>query len=384
MSTKRTKGKPAAAAGGHEGQPGADRDLALVEAARSARAEEVAALLRDGADPNTKDDRGVTAIHAAMQCKAAVGKPELTARVSIARALLEMGVDLEQVDDRGRTVLAKACMLAGGKAKELVARVLARGPKLSAVDADGYTILHLAVAYDHEALFRAALSGGVDVDARDGDGGTALFHAAYAGKLELVRELLAAGAAPNLTTKRGYTPLRSAVWVGALPIVKLLLEKGADPAIVDHEHGYSMVEIAAFRRHGPVLSHLLSAGLPPGNALTTLGGRFGSDGRSGKSKLDALVRTLIRGGADVRAASKEGVTALAQFLDGPPRSWDLAIVLQLVEAGATPDVEVKVEMTPNVFSRVSAREVLSGETPAGVSDAAAFLRIRELLRPPQP
>jgi hypothetical protein len=352
----------------------------MVEAARAARAEEVAELLRHGADPNTKDARGVSAIHAAMQCKAAVGKPELAARISIARALLEMGVDLEQVDDRGRTVLAKACLLAGGRAKELVALVLARGPKLSAADADGYTILHLAVAYDHEPLFRAALNGGVDVDARDGEGGTALFHAAYAGKLELVRELLAAGAAPNLATRRGYTPLRSAVWIGSLPIVKLLLEHGGDPSIVDKEHGYSMVEVAAFRRHGPVLSHLLGAGLPPGGALTTLGGRFGSDGRSGKSKLEALVRALIEAGADVRAPNAEGATALERFLDGRPRDWNLAVVLQLVEAGASLDVEAKVEMTPNVFARVSARDVLGSATPDGVADEATFARIRDLVR----
>jgi uncharacterized protein len=112
-----------------------------------------------------------------------------------------------------------------------VAAVLSIDNRLTrAVDADGWTPLHLAAHYDHVRVVTTLLANNADPSARSTNAmRNQPLHAAAAGRAtRAARALLDGGAEVNATQAGGYTPLHSAAQNGNRELVVLLLERGAN------------------------------------------------------------------------------------------------------------------------------------------------------------
>lgn len=200
----------------------------LFRAIETGEADEVAALLAAGADPNecNGEDEDTALLIAAIE-----------GRVRVAELLVAAGADVNHGD------------------------------------AAGYTPLMGAVCADSLAIVQLLLANGADVQrvcARSG--ATALHDAAAGNHLEIVRTLLAAGAPANMPENQdGNTPLMCAVQALAPRVVELLLQHGADATarssrgdtalqLIDNELAYlwEPIKIARARR----IKALLEAALP--------------------------------------------------------------------------------------------------------------------------
>lgn len=201
-------------------------------------ASQIRKALAAGADPNARDDRGITPLHYAcfndidIQPLLAAGADPNARRgvdgesplhlalphdnLGNLQNLLAAGADPNVFNNRGHTPLHLARNAHQTKA------LLAAGadPNTNARDAEGVTPLHYA--HDPEQI-KALLAANADVNARDKRGETPL-HRAYAA--EQTRLLLAAGADPNARRDDGVRPLH---YAHDAEQTKALLDAGADP-----------------------------------------------------------------------------------------------------------------------------------------------------------
>ena len=135
-----------------------------------------------------------------------------------------------------------------------VAAVLSIDNRLTrAVDADGWTPLHLAAHYDHAAVVTTLLANNADVNARSQNAmKNQPLHAAAAGRAtKAARVLIDGGAEVNATQAGGFTPLHSAAQNGNRELVVLLLERGAN-AETATEDGRTALTLAEAGGHADV------------------------------------------------------------------------------------------------------------------------------------
>jgi ankyrin repeat protein len=151
---------------------------------------EVRTLLARGADPNTPQGDGMTALHWAAE----------RGQADIAAALLAAGARPSATTRLGAYT---PLHLAARRGHEVVAlRLIAAGADVSAVATTGVTPLHLAAAAGNRATIEALLAKGAAVDAREPQWGqTPLMFAAAAGRTDAVKALAANGADLNATAK---------------------------------------------------------------------------------------------------------------------------------------------------------------------------------------
>ena len=160
----------------------AEQIAALIDGARTGRAEDVAWLLGTGVPAEVRDVGGATPLmHATIQ-----------GHLDAARVLLDKGA---QVNGRDR---------------------------------GGITPAMLAVIYDRPDALRLLLARGADVNVRSGSGWTALTFAAWKGDPDLVRTLLDHGASRKVVDKQGWTPLDYAT--AALQTPSTDVDPGDGPA----------------------------------------------------------------------------------------------------------------------------------------------------------
>ena len=203
-----------------------------------------------------------------------------------------------------------------------IRRLLAEDPGLArSADAFGSTALMHAAADGSIDVMRALIEAGADVGAANSRQATALHWAQPdAAKVAL---LLQKGAAVDAKTIEGRTPLYVAATLAAgLPSIELLLEAGANPnaeTVVGATPLFPAVNSSA-----GMTKILLAKGANP-NHVTKSGATpilFTRDA--------AVVELLVAGGADVRARSKIGETAL---MDAATRG-DAAAAKLLIAKGA--------------------------------------------------
>jgi uncharacterized protein len=143
------------------------------------------------------------------------------------RALLQEGADVNSAEGDGTTALHWAAR--AGDA-ELVQMLVYAGANVKASTRLGaYTPLMMAAQAGHSAAVAALVAGGSDVKATSTTGTTPLMFAAQSGDPRTVTILVEGGADVNAReTAMGQTPLMFAAAYDRIDVVKLLIARGAD------------------------------------------------------------------------------------------------------------------------------------------------------------
>ena len=206
---------------------------------KTARAADVVAELRDGADIKARNHSGNTPLHLAVQ----LGNQPL------GRILLTRGSAPDTTNSRGETPLHWATRSPNGN--ESASLLLGDGASPNARDSDGATPLHWAVRHGNDPrLFALLLDYGANIEAHTDRGSTPLHVAvAHNADLEVIRLLLDrkadVNAADSLRSVRSGNKVRNTgkdtvLHVAALgttnpETIVLLLERGADLEIRNAE-----------------------------------------------------------------------------------------------------------------------------------------------------
>ena len=156
------------------------------------------------------------------------------------------------------------------------------------------------------------LREGADVQAKDGSGKTALNSAAYGNHVEVFRRLLAAGSNVNERDNVPSSPLMTAAVRGYVEIVRLALAVGADVKSVNQYGGNALIPACHYGHIEVVrellrteidVSHVNNLGWTALLETVILG--------DGGAKHQEIMKLLLRHGAKVNLADRDGVTPMA-------------------------------------------------------------------------
>jgi ankyrin repeat protein len=143
-------------------------------------------LLENGADINSKIDKGMTPLHKARNCDP-----------KIVKMLIEGGADIDARDKMGRTPLQTLLYTRDfGKARSIT-----------------------------KSNFMQLVEKGADLNARDNQGNTFLHHAVRKRKRLMVELALDFGADMTIENKQGLTPIELAEEIGAEKIKSILVTR---------------------------------------------------------------------------------------------------------------------------------------------------------------
>ena len=322
----------------------------LMLAAASGRLDQVRQLLAKGAKPAAKTPVGESALSLA----AARGYHEIVA------ALLAKGVSPNSTGTEAEPVLVQASRLGQ---LEVVRLLLAKGAKIAAKKEDGVTAIEAAIAAGQLETVKllARAKGGLEPD----KGLTPLNTAINTNQVEVVKFLLELGVKPE---KENVSTLASAVQMKNQAIIALLLEHGASPNTDEGTSDQPLINAIKYPVQPEVVKLLLAHGAEPNlrgaEDVTALMAAAGGESQEvfrllmtqpgitldavdarGRTVLmyaaDSLitepdmlerVSQLLEKGADVKARSQEGETALTLASN----KSQLSVVKRLLTAGADP------------------------------------------------
>ena len=225
-----------------------DGETALMLATRKKRKlDTVKALVENGADVNTKSNNNSTALMFSvdndesqitlllLEKGADVNAQDNHKRTpllfsrnpEITRLLLNRGADINQQDDSGNSALMMSSYYESGLPNAKV--LLARGAKLDLKNDAGDSALTMAANGGVAELVRILLENGANVDARNNAGDTPLL---LSRSMEVVKLLVEKGADVNARNSKAETPL---ILARDKEIAQLLLERGADVNAKDND-----------------------------------------------------------------------------------------------------------------------------------------------------
>ena len=351
---------------------------AVIEAVRAGDFEMARTLLADGADVNTLQGDGATALHWAAH------RNDLDA----ATLLIEAGADVDVANGLGATPLWLAAvngsapmvglLLKAGASPNVslrmgetvlmtaarsgdvptVERLVSHAADVNAAEHDrGQTALMWAVAQQHADVARVLISHGADLHARTNvsyqlentagntnpsgnfqmarGGSTALLFAARNGDVETARVLVDAGADVDDVAASGTSALVVAAHSGHGSLGIYLLEKGADANAA--EAGYTALHAAVLRSQVELVEALLEHGADPNAEVQhgTPGRRFSADfgirhqligttafWLAAKYGEPEIVRTLAEHGAYPFVLSQNGASTLQAAMGMPGSSLE--------------------------------------------------------------
>ena len=251
-----------------------------------------------------------------------------------------------------RGVVAAACLMT----------LLAVGQPTSAVD--DVTLVDAARNQESPRV-RALLDQNANANVRSADGSTALLWAAHWNDIAIADSLIRAHADPNIANDFGMTPLSRACTNGSAALVELLLKAGANPN----------ARIATGET--PIMTCASSGNVDAMRLLIARGADVNANEPS--QNQDALmwaaserhpnvVRMLVEAGANPRAHTKKGFTAL-HFA---AREGDIESVRQLLAAGV--DINIKSLPDKAETKQDTNPSASGGRSASGTAAAAAAPR----------
>jgi ankyrin repeat protein len=252
-----------------------------------------------GCNATVSGKRGNTPAHLAAE----------SGSISILEHLVEKQVDVRTCENiEGYTPLMMAA--SAGKA-ESVRFLLENGCTHDIVDANGKTLVELAIRWGNPSVMQALQDFGAEFDSVDSDSDTphpiwhAIWEGQYAGvkqvldngldanythrgisllqcamearNTDVVRLLIDAGANVDKADPHGWSPLHSAAFSGDTDSLLLALQRAKDPSPKD-EYGWTPLDLAAFYRHEDIVKIL-----DPDGKVT----EFAWSHRSSKSSVSA-------------------------------------------------------------------------------------------------
>ena len=179
-------------------------------------------------------------------------------------------------------------------------------------EVQSYRGLLAAVAGSNRSEVKRLIAAGIDLNVRDGHGRTPLMLAAYKRDHKLARLLIAAGAEVNALENDRYDALTIAAVADDLSMVELLIANGADAALITSPYEGTALIAVAHLGHVFVVRALIGAKAPLDH-VNNLGWTALIEaivlGDGGKDH-SAIVTDLIKAGADVNLADRNGTTPL--------------------------------------------------------------------------
>lgn len=224
----------------HAADPNARLDngiTALMLAAKEGSVETVETLLAQHAQVDARNDEQKTAVDWAMAAgntdiagllnqvsarKSRLLQAIATGDINTVRDILKKGVNPNETDADGETLLSLAIHT---RHADIAALLLAAGANPRLANEEGDTPLMLAAFVGDTTILQRLLDEGVPIEQA---GVNALMYAAANGRNEALALLLARGAKINAQSEDGTTALMLAARNGNLESVKILLENKAD------------------------------------------------------------------------------------------------------------------------------------------------------------
>ena len=239
-------------------------DTSLIYAAETGKLSCVKELIASGADVNAVNYYTYTALMSAA----------CNGHVDCVKELVKAGSDVNATDGVN-TALSVACE----KDNKVIARnhvdclkeLIAAGADVNATNSYGRTALMRAASNGHVDCVKELVKAGAELNAADSSGSTALTGVAYFGPVDCLKELVKAGAELNATDSQGDTALVCAVYSGSVDCAEELVKAGADVNVF----GKILALVDACEKDN-----------------------------------EAIVKLLLKGGADVNCETFNGRTAL--------------------------------------------------------------------------
>ncbi len=305
----------------------------------------IATLLTNGADVTVKNAAGMTPFHRFVT----IGHGDQVQ--GIAEAFIANGANVNEKDADGNSLLHLAVQRAQ---TELVAVLLAHGADISAKGKFGFTPLALAqsASFGKTEWYKdiiALLTEGAkkaddnNVDKGDNKGRTALHRAAKKGTRDEVIQLIRRGADVNAKSKNGGTPLSSAMLGNHYEICSYLIEKKADVS----DPMYLEMAVSG-EKHVALLKDLIA-----------LGADVNAENQDGITPLEEAcnwlvsdkIKTLIGNGANVKKQFKNGDTllhrAVTPNLSSRGQQANLSeLISWLIDAAVDPNSRASDNSTP--------------------------------------
>ena len=341
-------------------------DAVVADAAERQNTDLVRTLLHGGANVNTPQVDGMTALHWAVYHD----------DIETVTALVSASADPDAANRYGVPPLSLAAANAN---TAVVEALLEAGADATASLSGGETVLMTAARTGNVDVVNALLERGANPNARESREQTALMWAAAEGHTPVVEVLLDAGADAHAKLRSGFSPLFFAVRGGHIHTTRALLNTGLDAsdeltrvkegpdAAVNNasyrpvDEGMSPLLLAVRNGHFELAVELIKAGADPNDQRTGFAPLHtmswvrkpdasdrGDPSPEGAGSLTALqfVRELVALGADVNlqldvskraphTASSLGMEGATAFLMAADRA-DATLMELLLDLGANP------------------------------------------------
>jgi hypothetical protein len=305
---------------------GPARQTVLMAAASRGSVRMLEVLLAAGSNVNALDRRNVTALMLAA----------LTSSKESVDLLLRSGADVNATTSGGQTALMMVALMADAKVVQSLLRVK---PDLGAEDEYGWTALNWAHLNNHLEVSDLLKQAG----AREGSVRFApeeFLVAARDGDVAGFRNFIKGGASLNATDRAGHTALVIAAEMGHVDIVKLLLAAGADPNITDNLRPRELGMLVSEDVVLAGIDEVMETGKGQGITPLAFAARFGHA---------EVVRILLQAGAQVNEKARKAMPLLLALTE----NGRAAIVALLLNAGAEVDAQDNGGMSPLMEASLS-------------------------------